>query len=308
MSRLETTQVGPAEAPPAPPTRSPRRLVPWLGVVILALTAIVGSNMFAVRDHLLGTATPNAAPPAVGRSAGEPSTQGTAGAAAPTSLRSEPWWQDITVLEGTGTTTSAPFTIASGALQWRAKWTCQSGRLLVRAPKQTRPVVDGACPGGTFGYSVQSGLVTVQVTADGPWRMEVAQQIDAPLVEPPLAAMTAAGAETVGAGAFYNIDKTGTGKVTIYRQADGKYSVRLDDFFVSPTSDLELRLSTLPNPRSSQDFANASSALVVVMDVTAGSLNYPVPAGVDPTKFKSVVIWCAPVNSAYAAASLGAAR
>lgn len=56
--------------------------------------------------------------------------------------------------------------------------------------------------------------------------------------------MTAPGAATVATGSFYNIDRTGTGNVTIYRQADGRYSLRLDDFFVSPNSDLEIRLST----------------------------------------------------------------
>jgi len=306
MSRLETTQARPGETPPAAPESTSRRPLAWLGVLALALTAVVGSNMFAIRDHLLGTATPNAAPPVAGRAAGG-ATKDTV-TAAPTSLRSEPWWQDVTVVEGTGTTTSSAFTIASGAVQWRAKWTCNSGRLQVRAPKQTRAVVDGACADGGTGYSVQTGPLTVQVTATGPWRLEVAQQIDAPLVEPPLPTMTAAGAATVSGGSFYNIDKTGTGKVTVYRQADGKYALRLEDFFVSPNSDLELRLSTLDTPRSSQEFANNPSELVVVMDVTAGSLNYAVPAGVDPTKFKSVVVWCKPINSAYAAASLGAPR
>jgi len=316
MGSVDATEAKESAAPAAPPPRSPRRLLAWLGLLALVASAVVGSNMFSVRDRLLGTATPNAAPPATGRVAGAPTqdtvaaaptTQDTV-AAAPTSLRSQPWWQDVTTLEGAGTTSSSQFTITPGAVQWRVKWTCQSGRLLVRAPKQTRPVVDGACPQGAVGYGVQTGPQSVQVTAEGPWRLEVSQQIDAPLVEPPLPAMTAAGATTVGAGAFYNIDKTGTGKVTLYRQADGKYALRLNDFFVSPNADLELRLSALDAPRSSQEFANAASELVVVMDVTAGSLNYALPAGLDPTRFRSVVVWCAPVSSAYAAASLVGAR
>jgi hypothetical protein len=229
-------------------------------------------------------------------------------AAAPTSLRSQPWWQDVTVLEGTGTMTSSQFSITPGAVQWRVTWSCQSGRLQVRAPKQNRAVVDGACAQGGVGYAAVSGPLTVQVTAEGPWRLQVAQQIDAPLVEPPLPAMTAAGAAPVAAGSFYNIDNTGTGKVTLYRQADGRYALRLEDFFVTPNADLELRMSTLDAPHSSAEFAGARNELVVVMDVTAGSLNYVVPAGLDPTKFRSVVVWCSPISSAYAAATLGAVR
>lgn len=292
---------------PLAPVKAPaRRVLTWLGLLALVASAVVSSNMFATRDRLFGTATPDAALPAAGRVANSP-TQDTV-AAAPTSLRSQPWWQDVTTVEGTGTMTSPSFTITPGAVQWRATWTCQSGRLLVRAPKQTRPVVDGACPGGAVGYAVPSGSLTVQVTADGPWRLQIAQQIDSALVEPPLPAMTAPGASTVASGALYNIDKTGIGKATLYRQADGRYSVRLEDFFVSPTADLELRLSTLEAPRSSQEVINAKSELVVRMDVTAGSLNYPVPAEIDPTKFRSLVVWCPPVSSAYAAATLGQAR
>jgi hypothetical protein len=308
MSRLEATQTRPTEPPATTQGPKSRLLVAWLGVLVLAATAVVGSNMFAVRDHVFGTATPNAAAPAVGRSAGAGDATQTTVAAAPTSLRSQPWWQDVTVLEGTGTSTSAPFTIASGALQWRVTWSCPSGRIQVRAPKQTRPVVDGACTTGGVGYSASSGPLTVAVTADGPWRLEVAQEIDSALVEPPSAAMTAPGAAALASGAFYNIDKTGTGKVTLYRQADGRYALRLEDFFVSPTADLELRLSTAEAPRSTPDYLASRNELVVRMDVTAGSLNYPVPAGIDPTKFKSVVVWCAPISSAYAAATLGATR
>jgi hypothetical protein len=304
MSRVEATEARQTGTPPAPPGAQPRRLAAWRGVFVLAASAIVGSNVFAVRDHLLGTATPNAAPPAAGRAVGV-STPDTA-AAAPTSLRSQPWWQDVTVLEGTGAGTTTQFTITPGAVQWRATWSCQSGRLQVRAPKQTRAVVDGACAQGGVGYAAVSGPLTLQVTADGPWRLQVAQQIDTPLIEPPLPGMTPAAA--VSAGSFYNIDNTGTGKATLYRQADGRYAVRLDDFFVTPNADLELRLSTLDAPHSSADFAKAPNELVVVMDVTAGSLNYLVPAGLDPTKFRSVVVWCSPISSAYTAASLGAVR
>lgn len=304
MSPVEAPEA--TEPPPAAPRAPGRRILTWLGLLVLVASAALGSNMFALRDRLLGTATPDPAPPAAGRVAGA-APQDTV-AAAPTSLRSSPWWQDVTTLDGDGATTSAPFTIAPGAIQWRAKWTCASGHLVVRAPKQAKPVVDGACPGGDAGYSVQKGSISVQVTADGPWRLEIAQQVDVPLVEPPSAAMTAPGASVAATGPLYNIDKTGTGRATLYRQADGRYSVRLEDFFVSPNVDLELRLSTLDAPHSSQEFSNAPSELVAVMDVTAGSVNYTVPADVDPAKFRSIVVWCVPIRSAYAAASLGPAR
>lgn len=304
MSRTEATPTTDAEVPPPSSKASGRQLLTWLGLLALAVSAVVGSNMFSIRDRLFGSATPEAAAPAVGRAAG--ATPQETVPAAPTSLRSSPWWQDITTLEGTGTTTSSSFTIAPGAIQWRARWSCAGGHLTVRAPRQAKAVVDGNCPGGAEGYSVQKGPLTVQVTAEGPWKLEIAQQVDLPLVEPPSAAMTAGTA--AASGSLYNIDKTGTGKTTLYRQADGRYSVRLEDFFVSPNVDLELRLSTLDAPRTSQEFANAPQELVAVMDVTAGSLNYTLPVGLDPTRYRSIVVWCPPIKSAYAAATLGTIR
>ncbi|MGI8425637.1 MAG: DM13 domain-containing protein [Actinomycetota bacterium] len=288
-----------AEAPqPAP--KMGRRILTWLGLISVTLSAVMGSNMFGVRDRLLGSATPEPAPPAASRVAGAEAAL----AATPTRLRSHPWWQDVTTIEGTGNTESSVFTIAKEAIQWRMKWSCPSGRLLVQVHKQAKPVVDAACPGGAFGYGASPGAKSVEVKADGPWRLEISQQVDNVLVEPPLPAMTANGAATVATGGFYKIDRTGTGRVTLFRQADGRYSMRFDDFFVSPNSDLEIRLSTVEAPRTSQEYIDAPSELVEILDVTAGSLNYVVPEGIDPSKYRSVVIWCAPINSAYAAATL----
>ena len=298
------------EAAPAGPrsTLWYRGALGWAGLIVVVVTAVIGSNVFEVRDHLFGTATPKPAPPAVGRVQGAVDAPNTL-PAAPTSLRSQPWWQDVTTLDGVGNASPAPFTIASEAIQWRVTWSCDTGRLQVRGgAKAGKPILDAACPSGAAGYSDQTGPTALQVTADGRWHLVVAQQIDSPLVEPPLPGMTAPGASAVSSGTFYNIDKTATGKVTVFRQADGTYAVRLDDFFVSPTADLELRFSSLDAPHNSQAVQGASSDLVSVMDVTAGSLNYAVPAGLDPTKYRSVVIWCRPISSAYGAAILGAAR
>lgn len=287
--------------------RPARRFLTWLGLLALIGSAAVGSNLFSIRDRLFGTAVPEPAPAASSREAEEPGVQ-TAPVPAPTALRSQPWWQDVTALEGTGSMTSPSFTIAEDAIQWRVTWTCDPGDLRVVIPDREDPMVQGSCNEGGIGYSSQSGVTTLEVSADGPWQLEIAQQIDAPLVEPPWPAMTAAGAAILATGSFYGIDKTATGSVTVYRQTDGQYALRLDDFFVSATADLEMRLSTLEGPLTTETFAGTPSELLSFMDVTAGSLNYAVPAELDPTQFRSLVIWCAPINSAYGAASLEVVR
>lgn len=283
------------------PGRSPARLVAsWLAILALVGGAVLGSNVFSVRDRLFASAVPDLVAPASSRVIGA-----AAGAAAPagTSVRSAPWWQTVTTLEGAGRTTSPPFTIDRRAIQWRVTWSCSSGHLLVRSSGEPQPVVDAACSQGT-GFGERRGTSNLEVTADGPWRLEIAQRIDIPLVEPQLPGMTAPGTTVVAQGTFYKVDRVGAGTLTIYSQADGRYAVRLDDFFVSPNTHLQLRLSTARHPRSSADHLAARSQLLAQLDVTAGSLNYIPPVGLDPTEFASVVIWCPPTNSAYAAADL----
>ncbi|HSH59190.1 MAG TPA: hypothetical protein VK988_06010 [Acidimicrobiales bacterium] len=70
---------------------------------------------------------------------------------------------------------------------------------------------------------------------------------------------------------------------------------------MTPNVDLEIRLSPLEAPRSTAEFMSAPSALVAPLDVTAGSMNFAVPADVDPSQYRSVVIRCPLIDSAYAA-------
>ncbi|MDQ6777430.1 MAG: DM13 domain-containing protein [Actinomycetota bacterium] len=294
-----------SKADQAPSPALPRRIFAWLGLAAVIAGAVVSSNLFAVRDHLFGSAVPEATSPVAGRDA---FARPAIAPLAPTTLRSAPWWQVVGVLTGSGSSTSSSFTIGRGALQWRVKASCKSGHLLVRAPGQSKPVVDAMCPSSATGYATQTGTARVEVITAGSWRLEVAQQIEVPLVEPPLPAMTASGTTKASVGSFYNIDQTGTGHLTFYRQTDGRYLMRLDHFFVTPNTDLQLLLSTLKAPHSSAEVSGGSLKLVATMDVTAGSLNYAVPSGVDPTRFRSLVIWCPATASAYAAASLAPAR
>jgi hypothetical protein len=166
-------------------------------------------------------------------------------------------------------------------------------------------VVSAQCPGSDSGYGTQKGSVSLQVTADGPWQLQIDQQIDVPLNEPPLPAMTAPGATKVATGDFYRIDQFGDGQVAIYRLPNGTYALRLENFYVTPNTDLEVQLNPLAAPRSTQQVASTQGAKSIAsLDVTAGSMNFTFPPGVNPSQYKSVVIWCERLFSAYAAATL----
>jgi hypothetical protein len=293
---------------PGSTTPRSQRVLTLLGLVAVVASALVGGNFAGLRESLWGSESPEARPAAASRVAGDEAAAGptptTAPAASASLLRSQPWWQGLTKLEGTGSTRATPFNVSPDALQWRAKWSCETGRLVVRAPGQARPVIDAACPGADTGYGVRKGAVALEVTADGPWSMTVDQQVDLPLNEPPLPAMTAPDTRKVFTGSLYRIDQVGTGTLDIYQTADGRHLLRLDSFFVTANIDLELRFSPLEEPRTTPQFMNAPSVWAAPLDVTTGSLNFVVPADVNPARYKSVVVWCPIIDSAYAAVTL----
>ncbi len=292
--------------PSAKPTPG-RHFLSGLGLVALAASALVGGNAFAWRDQLMGSVTPAARPAAVSRGAEGPAAVPAPTEPAETVLSSQPWWQGVAVLEGVGPASSEPFTVADGAIQWRVSATCEGGSVTVRSPSGDEPLIQGTCGATDVGYGTDPGPMALQVEADGAWQVRVEQQVDVPLVEAPTPAMTAPDTVVAATGDFYRIDQAETGSVTVYRLADGSHALRLDDFYVTPNIDLEIRLSPLEAPGTTEAFLADPSVEVAPLDVTAGSMNFAVPPEVDPSEYRSVVIWCPLIDSAYAAASLVAA-
>jgi len=231
----------------------------------------------------------------------------------PIDQRSQPWWQKVTTYGGEGSTTTAAFDIAPRAVQWRANWHCQSGSLVVQPQRQgeseqPRPLVQMPNCSGQDGkaYATATGRFALRVTASAPWQLDIEQQVDSPFVEDPLTQMTAPGASVVVGGPMYDVDHNGKGTAKIYRLPDGTSALRLEDFFVTPTSDLQLRLSGAAAPKTTAEVAGAPFKNVGFLKATVGSMNFPLPDDVDLTQFHSLVIWCELTQNAYAAAALGA--
>jgi hypothetical protein len=290
--------MGGAVGPKPVRAASLRRASVTLGLLILVASAMLGGDLFGLRERVFGTATPEPRSAASGFVA----VKGT-GRGPKTVLRSQPWWQHVRELSGGGPST-APLSIDRGAIQWRAVWTCMHGRLVVRDPRQAVPVVDATCPGTGAGSAVRTGPTMLRVRADGPWKLRVDQQVDVPLDQAPLPAMTAPGTARAATGTFRRIDQSGIGRATMYRMAGGGYVLRLTGFYVTPNVDLELRLSPLEAPRTTHEFRSAPSVRVADLPITAGSLNFRVPHDVNPARYRSLVIWCPPAHSAYAFAPL----
>lgn len=278
-------------------------------VVVMAASAAYSANTFHLRDRFAPPATRlgdrTAAAPVADPSGATPTTSPRAAHS-----RSQPWWQPVVTQSGTGATNTAAFAVDDHALQWRTVWKCQGGPfkivpVRVSGDALRRPLAEvPSCPeGGGMGYSVKPGRFSLEIAAGGPWELTVEQQVDVPMVEDLTPAMKAPDATVEAVYDVYDIDRVGRGLIKLYRLGDGSRVLRLEDFFVSINSDLEIRLSELARPTSTDDIAKAPVRNIVPLRATTGTMNYPLPADVDLKRFRSIVIWCELTHNAYAAAA-----
>lgn len=98
----------------------------------------------------------------------------------------------------------------------------------------------------------------------------------------PFVATTVASGEFVGTDDFH----FGRGTASIVEVAPGEYHLRLEDFSVRNGPDLFVYLS--PDRNGYDEDALELGRL----KATDGSFGYDLPAGEDPTRFRSAIIWC----------------
>ena len=246
----------------------------------------------------------------------EQATPATAAAPADTTARSEttlppdspraaPRWETVSTFSGTGPFRTPGFEVLPEAIQWRVRWTCETGRLrIVTVPPSRRagPLVDAGCPGGADGYSIQTGRSHLEIEAAGPWKAIVDQQLEIPLEEPPLPEM--ATAPVVARGTFHNVEKAGRGSARVYGLGGGRRVVRFEGFEVSTNTDLFVWLSEAVAPRTTVDAQAAPKVSIGNLKSTLGDQNYEVPSDLPSDRIRSIVIWCEPVSVAYIAAPL----
>lgn len=214
-------------------------------------------------------------------------------------------WEELASLGGSGPT-SEPLTIADQAVQWRVRWRCWSGRLRLSvegSPEEA--LADGACPGRGLDYSIHTGPVRLLVDASSRWRVTVEQQVHTALHEPPLRGMVEGGHRVVGRGSFYSLERSASGTAILYAMANGRLALRLEEFETLPTAGLFLWISTVDRPRTTAQLFRRPRLELTRLRATAGDQNYLLPRETQARSLGSVVIWCAPVRIAYAAASLG---
>jgi hypothetical protein len=224
-----------------------------------------------------------------------------------TARRAAPRWERVARVRGRAPAVH-PVRIAPGAIQWRARWRCSTGRLTLAVQPAPRSPADrpgGRCPGSGETTWVQAGDQQLRVAGGGRWSVVVEQQIDTPLREPALAAMRAAGARLLKSGRFYGVERQGRGSAHLYRLADGRGALRLDGFRTSSNTDLFIWLSTAARPRTTKQVVAAPRVgRLVALKATIGEQNYVLPRSIDLARVRSIAIWCVPIQIVYAAAAL----
>lgn len=116
--------------------------------------------------------------------------------------------------------------------------------------------------------------------------------------------LTESGPVAVASGQFEDADSfhQGSGTATLY-QAAAEQLVRLEDFEVTNGPDLVVLLSRHPAPRTRADLGEDYIDLGSLKG-NIGNQNYSVPAGVDTTGYRSVVIYCKPFHVLFSTATL----
>ena len=113
--------------------------------------------------------------------------------------------------------------------------------------------------------------------------------------------------QAVAMGSFKDADAfhRGSGTATIYRTPDGSEVLRLENLDVTNGPALHVVLSTHPDPERSEQVKQEGYVDLGDLKGNRGNQNYPIPAGVDTSIHKSVVIYCYPFAVVFSVATLG---
>jgi len=133
-----------------------------------------------------------------------------------------------------------------------------------------------------------------------------AQSADGPAAQSNDAASARIEAIAASSGHFGEIDSIhkGSGVATIFKLSDGKHVLRFEDFKVTNGPDLYVYLSSHPAPRDSGQLHEGTAFEVAVLKGNIGSQNYELPADLDLSQFKSVVIYCKRFSVVFSTAEL----
>lgn len=113
---------------------------------------------------------------------------------------------------------------------------------------------------------------------------------------------------TVASGPFHggsHDGDTASGTATIVKTGDGSYAMKFsDDFSATPGPDLFVYLSAATDPMQDADIKKAKFLNAGKLASPTGGQTLRLPKTFDPSKFKSVAIWCKQFSVLFGAAAL----
>ncbi|MEU8776230.1 DM13 domain-containing protein [Streptomyces sp. NPDC048606] len=115
---------------------------------------------------------------------------------------------------------------------------------------------------------------------------------------------------TVAEGTFISHEHATTGTARLVRLPDGSHTLRLEGLDTSNGPDLRVLLSDAPVKEGVAGwrvFDDGRHVSLGRLKGNKGDQNYALPAGVNPTDYGSVTIWCDRFDVSFGAASLKAA-
>jgi hypothetical protein len=105
-------------------------------------------------------------------------------------------------------------------------------------------------------------------------------------------------------GSFYNLFHLGSGQALVFQLADGSRILRLQDFEVDNGPELHVYLFPSDPVSTSIGVEIPGTVDLGRLKGNIGDQNYEIPADLDLSQFKSVVIWCQPFKVTFIAAPL----
>jgi hypothetical protein len=170
------------------------------------------------------------------------------------------------------------------------------------------------------------GVLTVTVAAAAfgmywfqPWKLWQDETVQEALPEaaspPPSAAAPSgeasaaapAGPVTLASGELTSHEHATRGTVKLVRLADGSHVVRVENLDTSNGPDLHVWLTdapVIPGKAGWHVFDDGEHTSLGRLKGNRGSQNYALPAGLDPSRYTSVSIWCDRFDVSFGAAEL----
>ncbi|MFF3288387.1 DM13 domain-containing protein [Streptomyces sp. NPDC003023] len=115
------------------------------------------------------------------------------------------------------------------------------------------------------------------------------------------------GPQTLAGGELISHEHTTSGSVRLLRLPDGSHALRLENLDTSNGPDLRVWLTDAPVKEGKAGwhvFDDGEYVSLGKLKGNKGDQNYVLPAGVDPTRFSSVSIWCDRFDVSFGAAEL----